>query len=192
MARPPNGWVALSSTAPAKDCPPAAALSQCAGPHHGSSSRPRRYPDRPVASGDFYARIVDLDRTGRISITKARAFDAKEELTDPDAGSNGSDDNMIDVLEDRSDDPVAQEISGFVNALSIDEQIDLVALVRLGRGDGAADEWSDIRAEAARGHHGHHTARYLLGQPMLGDLLAEGLDELGISFDRGERATPAA
>ena len=33
-------------------------------------------------------------------------------------------------------DPVAREITGFINALTEDEQIDLVALMRLGRGDG--------------------------------------------------------
>ena len=43
---------------------------------------------------------------------------------------------MIDVLEDDGRDPVAREIAGFINALSEDEQIDLVALMRLGRGDG--------------------------------------------------------
>lgn len=34
-------------------------------------------------------------------------------------------------------------------------------------------------------------ASYLLGQPMLGDLLAEGLNELGLSFG-DERTTPVA
>ena len=43
---------------------------------------------------------------------------------------------MVDVLTDDGRDPVAREISGFINALSEDEQIDLVALMRLGRGDG--------------------------------------------------------
>ena len=34
-----------------------------------------------------------------------------------------------------------------------------------------------------------HTARYLLGEPMLGDLLAEGLGEFGLSWTE-ERTTP--
>lgn len=121
-------------------------------------------------------------------ILKAREFDAKEGLSDPDEGSNATDDNMIDVLEDNADDPVEREIIGFVNALSIDEQIDLVTLVRLGRGDGTADDWDNLRAEVA-GSINRRTASYLLGQPMLGDLLAEGLDELGLSFD-DERTAP--
>jgi hypothetical protein len=122
-------------------------------------------------------------------IEKARELDVKDAPSDPDSGSNGTDDGMIDVLEDNGRDPVVREIAGFVDALTEDEQIDLVALMRLGRGDGTIDEWSDLRREAAEGRNGR-TARYLLGEPMLGDLLAEGLDAFGISWT-DERITPA-
>jgi hypothetical protein len=121
-------------------------------------------------------------------IVKAREFDAKDVPADPDSGSNGADDDMIDVLEDNGSDPVVREITGFINALTEDEQIDLVALMRLGRGDGGIDDWDDLRREAAEGRNGR-TASYLLGEPMLGDLLAEGLDAFGVSWD-DERTTP--
>src|SRR3954452_7263133 len=120
-------------------------------------------------------------------IEKAREFDVKEAATDLDSGSNGADDNMIDVLEDDGSDPVAREITGFINALSEDEQVDLVALMRLGRGDGTTEEWKDLRREAGEGRDGR-AARYLLGEPMLGDFLAEGLDQFGFSWT-GERIT---
>jgi hypothetical protein len=113
-------------------------------------------------------------------ITKAREFDVKEGATDPDAGSNGTDDRMIDVLADGGNDPVAWEIASFVKALSDDEQIDLVALLRLGRGDVTPQEWRDLRAEVTRNYNRATTVRYLLGQPMLGDFLEEGLEELGL------------
>ncbi|TWB90591.1 uncharacterized protein DUF3775 [Bradyrhizobium macuxiense] len=121
-------------------------------------------------------------------IEKAREFDVKEGIVDPDSGSNGADDEMIDVLEDDGNDPVAREITGFIDALSEDEQVDLVALMRLGRGDGTIEEWADLRREAARGRNGR-TASYLLGEPMLGDFLAEGLDEFGLA-PADERTTP--
>jgi len=120
-------------------------------------------------------------------IEKAREFDVKEAATDPDSGSNGADDDMIDVLQDNGRDPVVREITGFIDALSEDEQIDLVALMRLGRGDGTIEEWKDLRRQAAEGHN-DRTASYLLGEPMLGDLLAEGLDEFGLYWSDG-RAT---
>ena len=130
---------------------------------------------------------ISAEKVGFL-IEKARQFDVKEAASDPDSGSNGADDNMIDVLEDNGTDPVAREIAGFVNAMSEDEQFDLVALMRLGRGDGTLDEWEDLRREAADGGN-VRIARYLLGQPMLGDLLAEGLEEFGISWT-DERTTP--
>jgi len=123
-------------------------------------------------------------------IAKAREFDVKEGATDPDAGSNGIDDGMIDVLADQGDDPVAWEIASFVTALSDDEQIDLVALLRLGRGDFTPEEWRDLRAEVTRNYNRRTTVRYLLGQPMLGDFLAEGLEELGLPSTGTERTRP--
>lgn len=130
---------------------------------------------------------VSAEKVGFL-IEKMREFDVKEGVSDPDSGSNASDDNMVDVLEDDGDDPVVREITGFINAMTDDEQIDLVALMRLGRGDGSIEEWKDLRREAAEGRNGR-TAGYLLGEPMLGDFLAEGLDEFGISWS-DERTTP--
>ncbi len=129
-------------------------------------------------------------------IEKVREFDVKEEASDPDSGSNPSDDDEIDVLEDTNSDPVASELTGFIGALNEDEQLDLVTLMWLGRGDGTVDEWNDLRARAleARGEYKkprRETVQYLLGEPMLGDLLADGLDELGIDWT-GERTTPVS
>jgi Protein of unknown function (DUF3775) len=123
-------------------------------------------------------------------IEKAREFDVKEGASDPDSGSNESDDEMIDVLEDNGRDPVLRELTGFIDALTEDEQVDLVALMRLGRGDGTIEEWKDLRREAAEGRGSGATSSYLLGEPMLGDLLAEGLGEFGLSWS-DERITPA-
>jgi hypothetical protein len=131
--------------------------------------------------------MISPEKVGFL-IEKAREFDVKEAATDLDSGSNGADDDMIDVLEDDGSDAVASELTGFIEALSEDEQIDLVALMRLGRGDGTIEEWKDLRRQAAEGHN-NRTARYLLGEPMLGDLLAEGLDEFGIPWG-SERTTP--
>jgi hypothetical protein len=115
-------------------------------------------------------------------ILKAREFDVKDVVTDPDSGSNPSDDAMISVLEDHPDDPTQQELRAFIDALTEDEQIDLVALTWLGRGDGSLDDWNDLRAEAARLHN-NRTAAYLLGKPMLADHLQEGLSQFGLSCD---------
>jgi uncharacterized protein DUF3775 len=115
-------------------------------------------------------------------VTKAREFDVKDEVTDPDDSSNPTDDAQIAVLEDHKDDPVVQELVAVIRSMSIDEQIDLVTLVWLGRGDGSLDDWADLRAEAARAHN-NRTASYLLGMPLLGDYLEEGMAQFGISCE---------
>jgi Protein of unknown function (DUF3775) len=115
-------------------------------------------------------------------IVKAREFDAKDEVTEEGAGSNPTDDFEAEVLEDHGDDPVAEELTALVNSLSIDEQVDLVALMWLGRDDSTAADWTALREEAARAHN-ERTAEYLLGTPMLCDFLEEGLSMLGYSCE---------
>ena len=118
-------------------------------------------------------------------IIKAKEFDAKDEVTEPDPGSNPSDDKDAAVLEDHEDDPVVEELTSFINCLSEDEQIDLVALTWLGRDDYSANDWSTVRKEAALAHT-EHTANYLRGTPLVGDFLEEGLSMLGYSCEEFE------
>jgi hypothetical protein len=118
-------------------------------------------------------------------IIKAKEFDAKDEVTEPDPGSNPTDDKEAAVLEDHEDDPVLEELTSFINSLSEDEQIDLVTLAWLGRDDYSASDWSTVREEAARAHN-ERTASYLLGIPLLGDFLEEGLSMLGSSCEEFE------
>lgn len=113
-------------------------------------------------------------------VVKAREFDAKDVMTDADPGSNPSDDAMIDVLEDRPDDPSYDELTDFIESLSEDEQIDLVALAWLGREDFTLEDWVELRAEAERAHN-ERTAGYLLGMPLLADYLEDGLSQFGCS-----------
>lgn len=118
-------------------------------------------------------------------IVKARELDVKDAVTNPDESSSAADDAMSSVLEDHTDDPVAQELRGFIDALNEDEQIDLVALTWLGRGDGSTADWDELRAEASRAHN-KRTAAYLLGIPTLADYLDEGLAQFGMSCEEFE------
>lgn len=122
---------------------------------------------------------INPDKVCQI-IAKARQFDAKEGISDPDSGSNASDDGMTDVLEDLPVelDATRQEIVEFIRSLDEDEQINLVALAWLGRGTYELSEWRDALAQA-RAQHSKRTAEYLLGLPLLGDYLNEGLAAFG-------------
>ena len=103
-------------------------------------------------------------------IAKAHEFDVTDEVVDPDSEASVVDEATF------------QELTAFINGLTEDEQIDLVALTWLGRGDGTIGDWDELREEAARLHN-KHTAAYLLAKPMLGDHLEEGLSVFGIPYE---------
>ena len=115
-------------------------------------------------------------------IVKAREFDVQDVVTDPDSGSNAADDGVASVLEAHADDLTKKELVAFINALSDEEQADLVALLWLGRGDGTLEDWNDLRDEAQR-QHNNRTAAYLLGEPLLSDHLEEGLSQFGLTCE---------
>jgi Protein of unknown function (DUF3775) len=115
-------------------------------------------------------------------IMKARAFDAKVDPVEPDPGSNPSDDDNREVLEDYADDPTREELRAVIVTLDEDELIDVIALAWVGRGDFGRSEWADARALADERHRRRSSA-YLMGMPALGDYLEEGLAELGYSCE---------
>ena len=118
-------------------------------------------------------------------ILKARAFDAQAGVSGPDGGSNPSDDRAVSVLEGQRDDATAAELRGAIAGLSDEEQIALVALAWIGRGDFVAAEWNEAKIMARERHRGS-TARYLMGMPQLGDYLEEGAAALGVQVSDDE------
>jgi len=128
---------------------------------------------------------ISLEKV-RFIIVKARQFDAKEGDSDPDEGSNAADDDEVDVLEDKpEEDAVQLELTNFINGLTEEEQVNLVALAWVGRGTYDIEEWDDA-IDTARTEHNKRTGQYLLGLPLLGDYLAEGLEAFDEDFDDEE------
>jgi hypothetical protein len=113
-------------------------------------------------------------------VAKSRQSDSK--ATESDLVTDLSDDDTSYGLDDHSSQTDRSELSTFIRGLNVDEQIDLVALMWLGRGDGDLDNWRDLRAEAERAHN-NRTASYLIGTPMLADYLEEALSQFGKSFE---------
>lgn len=75
-------------------------------------------------SSDFLAGMV----------VKVRGIQAKEGLVDPDSGSNPTDDNMVDVLQDDPNDLSRAEVLELIDGLDEREQAELVASMWTGRG----------------------------------------------------------
>ena len=66
------------------------------------------------------------------------------------------------MLEEEEDNPVVQELQAAFARLNVDEQLDLLALTWLGRGDFSS--FADARKEA-EGLEEVHAGRYLIGTP---------------------------
>ena len=113
-------------------------------------------------------------------IAKSRQSDGT--ATELDANSTSADDDAVHGLDDRSRITDRSELAGFIHDLNVDEQVDLVALMWLGRGDGDLDSWKELHREASRAHN-NRTARYLIETPMLADYLEEALSQFGKSFE---------
>jgi len=117
-------------------------------------------------------------------IDKAREFQAKEDVAIPEMPDSPTDDWAMQVLADHLDDPSYQELITTIEDLEPDQQVSLVALMWLGRGDFDLEEWSDALTEAAEAHN-DRTAQYLIATPLLADYLQEGLNLHDYSCDEG-------
>jgi len=125
---------------------------------------------------------IALDKVCEI-ILRARAIDVKEGDTDPDSGSNPTDDGNVDMLIGNPDDSTEEELREVIAGLNEDERHDLIALVYIGRGDLEPEEWVEaVRLAREREDAMSITAAdWLLGIPNLGDLLDEGINAMGRS-----------
>jgi len=74
--------------------------------------------------------------------------------------------------------PAYDELKATIDDLEPDQQVGLVGLMWLGRGDYTLDEWGKALADAGESWNAR-TAEYLIGTPLLADYLTEGLDQLG-------------
>lgn len=129
---------------------------------------------------------IDPD-TVRLFVLKAKAVSAGLNH-DYDAGGDHEvelDDGNRDshhhdgLAEEEEEDLTERELRALINDLNVDETAELIAMVWIGRGDFDIGEWADAVAEARERGHGRRASSYLLGMPMLGDWLEEGLEAVG-------------
>lgn len=124
--------------------------------------------------------------TVRLFVEKAKAIhagvnedyeDGSEHEVELDA--NARDSHHHDGLaEEKSENLLGKELRELIADLNVDEIAELIALAWVGRGDFDASEWAEA-VSAARDRGTRRVADYLLGMPMLGDWLEDGLEALG-------------
>jgi len=127
-----------------------------------------------------------------LSISPEKVFFIISKSRQTDSGESGGgvihesgDDDMSYGRGGRGEQTDRSELAGFIRDLNVDEQVDLVALMWLGRGDGDIDSWGELRSQAAQAHN-NRTASYLIGTPMLADYLEEAMSQFGRSFEEFE------
>ena len=124
--------------------------------------------------------------TVRLFIEKAKAIsaDINEDYEDGaehevELGEDSRENHHHDGLaEEATENLMEQELRQLIHELNVDEAAELIALMWIGRGDYDASEFAEAVNEARR-RGNRRTAKYLLGIPMLGDWLEEGLEAIG-------------
>ena len=114
----------------------------------------------------------------RFVIDKVHEFHSREDVTFPeeDEVEVVNEDLAEQFATDFAGDPYYQELTTTINDLEPDQQMSLVALMWVGRGDYDLEEW-DEALKFAEENWTDHTADYLVGTPLLADYLAEGLQQ---------------
>ena len=120
--------------------------------------------------------------TVRFIIDKAHEFQVGTDTDlDDDESEMSLDDRdswEVEGRVDRTEHPAYQELKATIDDLEPDQQMALVALMWLGRGDYSVEEWQAALAHASSSWN-ERTAEYLIGTPLVADYLTQGLDELG-------------
>ncbi len=81
--------------------------------------------------------------------------------------------------------PDSRHLRDYIEAMNVDEQTSLVALMWVGRESFGADEWTEA-CRAAQVERSAPTERYLSGIPQLSDHLEAGLEALGVDVTDAE------
>lgn len=115
-------------------------------------------------------------------IDRAHAFQAKEQVVIPEDPTNPGDDWGQQILADHGSDLTYLELKSTIDDLEPDQQVTLIALMWLGRGDYDVKDWESVVRDAQESWN-NRTSNYLIGTPLLADYLSEALALLGYSCE---------
>jgi hypothetical protein len=113
-------------------------------------------------------------------IAQVREFQAKEEVVIPEDPSSPAEDWALQILADHGGDYTLTELLGYIGEMNQRQRAELVALMWVGRGDYAIEEWESA-VDDAIGDYSLRAAQYLVTHPMAADNLEDGLIAHGYS-----------
>lgn len=116
-------------------------------------------------------------------IARAKEFQSDGTPFGPDEVSLENSEWLDETLQEyASEDTSYQEVKAIIDDLDPDQQVTLIALMWLGRGDYDVEDWDSAYADAADSLS-PQTAEYLMATPLVADYLEEGLTLLGYSCE---------
>lgn len=115
-------------------------------------------------------------------IQLARDFHAQDAVILPDEPPGPDMSLSAAAMAPHIGNPLLDEFHTIIDDLDRSQQVQVVALLWLGRGDYEPEEWDSL-IEDADDAWSDHTADYLLAHPLLADQLLEGLEMLGHTCD---------
>ena len=131
------------------------------------------------------ARLDINPETVRYIANMAREFQDQEQVMVGDEPLTDINEWSGEALVEHHDDPIYSEMKTAIEDLEPDQQVQLVALMWLGRGSFTVGEWAAAVREAGDNWN-KKTADYLIGTPLLSDYLEEGLSQLEYNLEDSE------
>src|SRR5438105_3883542 len=112
-------------------------------------------------------------------IEAAREVAGKVPSTAGDRTTTGDDSKLVTIEDHPREDDRRREMVEFIAGLNVEEQIDLLALIMLGRGDYDIEDW-DVAVAEAQARIAARDPDFMIGDAALPQYLGDGLE----AFDR--------
>lgn len=111
----------------------------------------------------------------------ATIVDLANAVQDAEEGLLSGEDDEDD--DDEEDEITEEMLTDFIDELNEEQQVALIALAWVGRGDYEPEEWQEALKLAAERNARGDASAYLTGMEGLGDLLSEGAGAFGIAIE---------
>jgi len=122
--------------------------------------------------------VLDLNpETVQQIIDRAHEYQTQDAFRLPEDDEEVPLEEFAEEMGQEIEDPIYQELKAAIEDLEPDQQVSLVALMWLGRGDYTLDEWERALDRAGESWN-TRTADYLIRTPLLADYLSDGLEQL--------------
>lgn len=122
--------------------------------------------------------MLDLNpETVQQIIDRAHEYQTQDAFRLPEDDEEVPLEEFAEEMGQEIEDPIYQELKAAIEDLEPDQQVSLVALMWLGRGDYTLDEWERALDRAGESWN-TRTADYLIRTPLLADYLSDGLEQL--------------